>query len=77
MQLEAAGKEQWSDQSFLHLYCAQGTEESSRDQTENGERVNTDAGWEREGGKKESGNVENSITDSRFSSAEDIFRNGI
>lgn len=39
--------------------------------------MNADAGWERGGGKKEAGNVENSITDSWFSSAEDIFRNRI
>lgn len=77
MQLEVAEKEQWSDQNFPLSYCSQGTEEGKKDQTENWESVNADAGREARGEKKEAGNVENSITGSQFSSAEDIFRNEI
>lgn len=57
------------------LIFAQGTAESNRDQTENWEWVNADAGWGSRGEKKEAGNVENSMTDSQFSSAKGIFRN--
>ena len=77
LQLEEAGKEQWSDQSFPPSYYAQGTAESNRDLTENWLWVNADAGCGSGGENKEAGSVENSMTDSWISSAEGIFRNEI